>query len=132
MCIIDRFFKEAPPGNYPWTKKNVLSLVHFFLLDEIPKMKKCHMVAKKHPEVIEGRRRLIAVDVIDSEEAAEDYSIVHDDADLGEEYGSGLVGAVVTEEVRDMHKALKYSSLSAYMLKPSKLLTQGFDNNRTE
>ena len=39
-----------------------------------------HMVAKDHPEVIEGRRRLIGVDVLDSEEAAEDASIVHDDA----------------------------------------------------
>ena len=38
------------------------------------------MVAKDHPEVIEGRRRLIAVDVLESEEAAEDASIVHDSA----------------------------------------------------
>ena len=30
-----------------------------------------------------------------------------------------------------MQKALKYSSLSSYMLKPSRLPTQGFDNNRT-
>ena len=32
MCIIDRFFKEDPPGESPWTKKNVLCLIHFFLL----------------------------------------------------------------------------------------------------
>ena len=36
----------------------------FFSLDEIPKIKICHMVAKEHPEVIEGRRRLIAMDVL--------------------------------------------------------------------
>ena len=66
---------------------------------------------------------MIAVDVLDSKEAAEDASIVHDDAALDEEYGSGLVGEGVTEEVRDMQKALKSSSLSSYMLKPSKLLT---------
>ena len=30
-----------------------------------------------------------------------------------------------------MQKALKSSSLSSYMLKPSKFLTQGFENNRT-
>ena len=30
-----------------------------------------------------------------------------------------------------MQKAMKYSSLSSYMLKPSHLLTQGFENNRT-
>ena len=53
--IIDSFFREAPPGESPWTKKNDMSLVHFFSLDEIPKIKICHMVAKYHPEVIEGR-----------------------------------------------------------------------------
>ena len=30
-----------------------------------------------------------------------------------------------------MQKSLNYSSLLSYMLKPSKLLTQGFENNRT-
>ena len=80
MCIIDRFLREAPPGESPWTKENVMSLVRFFSHDEIPKIKICHMVAKDHPEVIEGRRRLIAVDVLESEETAEDASILHDDA----------------------------------------------------
>ena len=130
MCIIDRFFREAPPGESPWTKENFLSLVLFFL-DEIPKIKICHIVAKEHPEFIEGRRRLIDVDVLESEEAAEDASIVHDDADFDEEDGSGLVGAGVTEEVQDMQKASKSSSLTSYILKPSFLLTQGFENNRT-
>ena len=55
------------------------------------------MVSKKRPEVIEGRRHLIAVDVLDSEEAAEDASINHDDADLDEEDGSAFVGTGVTE-----------------------------------
>ena len=68
----------------------------FFSLDEIPKIKICHMAAKEHPEIIEGRRRLIAVDVLDSEEEAEDASIVHDDAAFDEEDGSGLVGIGVT------------------------------------
>ena len=67
MCIIDRFFREAPPGESPWTKENFMSLVHFFSLEEIPKIKICHMVAKDCPDVIEGRRRLIAVDFLDSE-----------------------------------------------------------------
>ena len=69
-----------------------MSLVHFFSPDEISKIKICHMVAKDHPGVIEGRRRLIAVDVLDYEEAAGDASIVHDDAAEIEEDGSGLVG----------------------------------------
>ena len=55
-----------------------------------------YMVAKEHPEVIEGRRRLIAVDVLESEEAAEDTSINHDGAASDEEGGSGLVGTGVT------------------------------------
>ena len=103
----------------------------FFSLYKTPKIKICNMVAKDNPEVIEGRRRLIAVGVLDSEEAAEDVYIVHDDAAEIEEYGSSLVGAGITEEVQDIQKALKSSSLSSYILKPSILLTQGFENNRT-
>ena len=87
------------------------------------------MVAKEHPEVIEGRQRLIAVDVIDYDETAEDASIDNDGAALDGEDGSGLVGAGVKEEVEDMQKALKYYPLSSYLLKPSNLLTQCFDNN---
>ena len=110
MCIIDRFFEEAPPGKSPWTKENVLSLI-FFSPDEITKINICHMIAKEHPEVIEGTRWLINVDIIDSDQASEDYAIDHDDADLYEEDASGLLGAVVTEEVGDMQKDLKSSSM---------------------
>ena len=53
------------------------------------------------------------MDVLDSEDSAEDASIVHDDAALNEEYGGGLVGAGVTEEVQDMQKALNPSYLSS-------------------
>ena len=108
-----------------------LSLVRFFSLDEIPKIKIFHLAAKEHPGVIEGRRRLIAVDVLDSGEADVDASIDHDDVYLDEEYVSGLVGAGVTEEVEDMQKSFNYSSLLYYMLKPYNLLTQGFGKNST-
>ena len=74
---------------------------------------------------------MLAVDVLEYEEASEDASINHDGAASDEEYGSGLVGAGVTEEVGDMQKAVKYSYLLSYMLKPSQLLAQGFKNNRT-
>ena len=40
------------------------------------------MVAKENPEVIEGRRRLIDVDILDSKEVAEDASIDNDDSAL--------------------------------------------------
>ena len=73
----------------------------------------------------------MAVGFLDSYEAAEDASIDHDGAASGEEDGSGLVGLGVTEEVEDMQKGLKYFSLLFYMLKPSNLLTQGYENNRT-
>ena len=110
---------------------NFFSLI-FFSLDKISKIKICHMVAKEHPEVIEGRRQLIAVDVLDSDEADEDAAIDQDYSALNEEYGSGLVGAGVTENVGDMYKALKSSYILSYMLKPSHLLTQGFGNNMIE
>ena len=50
---------------------------------------------------------------------------------MDEDNVSGFLVKVVIEEVEDMHKAVKYSSLSSYMLKPPFLLTQGFDTNRT-
>ena len=53
------------------------------------------------------------MDVLESGEAAGNASIVHDDADFGEEDGSVLLGAGVTEEVQDMQKALKISSISS-------------------
>ena len=67
-----------------------MSLIRFVPLDQITKIKICHMVASKHPEVIEGRRQLIAMDIIDSEESAEDGSIDNDGAALDEEDDSGL------------------------------------------
>ena len=89
------------------------------------------MVAKELPEVIEGGQQFISMDVLDSEESAEDSSIYHDVAALDEEGGSGLVGAGVTEEVEYIQKDVKYSSILSYMLEPSHLLTQGFESNRT-
>ena len=56
----------------------------FFYLDEIPNIKICHMAAKEHPEVIEGRQRLIVVDVLESEDASEDAPINHDGVVLDE------------------------------------------------
>ena len=70
-------------------KRNILSLISFVPLDQIPKIKICHMVTSEHPEVIEGRWRLIATDVLDSEEAAEDGSVDNDGAASDEEYDSG-------------------------------------------
>ena len=61
-------------------KKN--SLICFVPFDQIIKIKICHMVISEHLEVIEGRRRLIAMDVLDSEEEAEDGSIDNDGAGL--------------------------------------------------
>ena len=85
------------------------------------------MVAKEYPDVIEGRRWLIAVDVLGSEEAAEEASINHDGAASDEEDGSGLVGAGVTEELKYIQNSVKYPSIFSYMLKPSHSLTQTFE-----
>ena len=94
MYVIDRFTANTPHGKSLQTKQNILSLIHFVPLDQIPKMKICHMVASENPEVIEGRRRLIATDVLDSEEAAEDGFIDNNGAasDEEDESGSGEVG----------------------------------------
>ena len=92
------------------------------------------MVASEHPEVIEGRRRLIATDVLDSEEAAEDSSVDNDGAASGEENESGLgeagvitgVNQSVTEEAEEVQQVVKHYFISSYMLKPTSLLTHGF------
>ena len=70
--------------------KKMFSLIHFVPHYKIPKIKICHMFASKHPEVIEGRRRLIATDATESKEAYENVSIDDDGFDLDEEDGSGL------------------------------------------
>ena len=81
MYIIDRFTAEITHGKSPWKKWNVLPLICFVPLDQIPKIKIFHMVASEHPEVIKGRQQLIATDVLDSEEAAGDGSIDNNGAD---------------------------------------------------
>ena len=53
-------------------------LISVVTLDHIPKIKVCHMVVSEHPEVIEGGRRLIVMNLLDSEEAAEYGSIDND------------------------------------------------------
>ena len=58
---------------------------------------------------------MIAVDVLDSEEADEDAYVYHYGAVLDEDYGSALAGAGVIEEVEYMQKFLKSSSLLSYM-----------------
>ena len=55
MYIIGCFVVDALNGKSIWMKQNVLYLIHFVYLDQIPKIKICHMVASEHPEVIEGR-----------------------------------------------------------------------------
>ena len=61
-----------------------LSLLCSVTLDKISKIKICHMVASKYPEVIEGGRRFIATDVLDYGETAEDGAIDNDGAALDE------------------------------------------------
>ena len=49
-------------------QKNMFCFSFIFSIDKIPKIKICHIASKEHTEVIEGRRRLIGVDIIDSKE----------------------------------------------------------------
>ena len=71
MSVIDIFVMETPGGKSPWTKQSVFYIVRFFALEQIPKIKRCHMVVSEHPKVIEGERWLINMDVINTEEASE-------------------------------------------------------------
>ena len=96
------------------------------------------MVANEHPGVIEGRQRFIATGVIDSQEEDEDGFIDNYGADLDEEDESVSVEEGVrtyftqsgTEEVEEVQRVFRFSSLSSYMLKPPSLLTQSFNKNK--
>ena len=70
-------------------RKTNVSLVCFISLDQIPKIKIFQKVASEHPKLIEGRRRSIAADVPDSEEADEDCAIYNYSSALDEEDESG-------------------------------------------
>ena len=138
MYTIDCFTAETPHGKSPWTKQIFFS--HSFcsprpnLQDKI-----CHMFASEHPEVVEGRWRFIATDVIDSEEADKDVFIDNGGTALDEEYESGSVEVGLrtgvtqsgTEDVEDVQRVVKYYFLSSYMWKPPSLLTQVFNKNKT-
>ena len=84
------------------------------------------MVVSENHEVIDGRRRLIYTDVLDSEESAQDGSIDDYASDLDEEGESGLVeeGVItcvtelVTKYMEVVQQAVNFSSLSSYMFKP--------------
>ena len=137
MYFIDNFTANNPHGKSLWTKQNVLSIISFVPIDENPKIKICHMVASEHPEVIEGRWRLIAMDVLYFEEATEDVSIDNYGADLYEEEESGPGEAGVRtgvtqsgiEEVEEVQRVVKYSSLLSFMFKHPYVLTEVCNKN---
>ena len=89
------------------------------------------MVAKEHPEVIEGGQWLIAVYVLDSQDTPEYYSINNYVAASDEDYGSGLLRKRCYRRGGRYAQVRKKTSILPYMLKPSHLLTQGFENNKT-
>ena len=92
MYVIYCFTAETPHGKSLCGKQNILSLVSFFPLDQTPKIKIYHMVVSENTEVIEGRRRLIATYVLESEEAAEDGFI--------DDCGAALVKRMIVVQER--------------------------------
>ena len=137
MSIIDRLSTKTPRcKSTQINQKN--SLIHFFTLDQIPKVKIWHMIANEHSEVIEVGQLLIATEVLDPEQADQDISIIHygdlldedDDSGLGQAGVRTYVAELVTKEVVEAHQAVKYSSLLSFMLKYTSLLTYGFVMNK--
>ena len=102
MSIIDKFIAENPDGDLLQTKVSVLSLPHYFPLDQIYKIYIFHRVIIEYPVVIEGRQLLISKDHLDPEKASRD-GFVNNNGDFSnevDEYGSRAVGAIT-----DMDKA---------------------------
>ena len=67
VSIIDRFNAETPDGKSLWMKQNVLSIIRFVSLVQLPKIKICCMVPSEHTEVVEGSQTLVAPEFLDSE-----------------------------------------------------------------
>ena len=81
---------------------------------------------------------MIASEVVQPGEADED-SFIHEYGAVSyedNENGSGEAGVgtgVPEAGTKEVHQAVKYSSLSSYVLKPPSLLTQGFkEHNMTQ
>ena len=74
--------RRLPMVSFRGHKKHYL--IYFVTLEQIPKIKIFHIVASEHPEVVEGRWRFIATDVLDSEEADKDVFIDNDGTALDE------------------------------------------------
>ena len=55
-------FISASPMGTSWTKELVAGPARYWPLRDIPKLRICHIVAKKHPEVIVGMQNTIVVD----------------------------------------------------------------------
>ena len=72
----------------------------------------------------------MCVYVFDSEEEDQGALIDNYGDASDEEDGIGLLGSGVTKDVEYMQNAFKSSSLSSYVLEPSHLVTQVFENNR--
>ena len=67
FSVIDCFIVDTTGGNYPWKKGNILSLINFCVLDQIPKIKILYKVTSKHPKLIYYRRQLISIEVLNFE-----------------------------------------------------------------
>ena len=138
MSIIDHFTTETPHRKSPLKKQNVLSLIRFVSLGQIPNIGIYHMGVSVYTEVIEGMQWLIATNVIESKGVADDDSIDSDGADLDKEDDNGPVEAGVitcvpepgTEEVEEVHQDVKSSYLLSYILKPTSSIIQGFKENK--
>ena len=126
--MVDGFVATAVGTESPWRKENVLQLVRFCPLADVPKLRTCYMVAKEHPDVLDGRRRLIASDAVGEENAegtGEGNNVDADSEDEGRETGD----VQEPDAVQDARGQLSLYSLSSYSLKPPPLLPPDFRTN---
>ena len=103
MSVVVKLFSENPDGEYPRTKGNVFSLTPFFTLDQITKIINFHNITSGYTELIQGRRKLINMDILDSGDscedgAADDYGDSLDEQDEGGSVEAGTSTDVKTED----------------------------------
>jgi hypothetical protein len=54
VSVIDQFYENAAPGNEVWSKANVLKLVKFAPLAQVPKLRASYFAAKRNGRIMVG------------------------------------------------------------------------------
>ena len=137
LALIDLFADDSNVLN--WTKENCLKLLPFCKLQDIPKLRICHKVAReKDSGVIDGRRIFIATDGEGEEEGEGSVEEVESAFDEVEEDDLTVVGGDSRyEDENDVMSARtavenrkQQTALDSFMFKPHSMTVEDYSINK--